>query len=75
LVELYDVVRWLPKIASGGDMPESDWIQVNEISKELTPALKAVLDSAAETEKQRAGYQEKADSFDSQISTLEKLVK
>ena len=74
-VELYDVVRWLPKIASGGDMPESDWVQVNEISKELTPALKSVLDSAADTEKQRAGYQEKVDSFDSQISTLEELVK
>ena len=74
-VELYDVVRWLPKIASGGDMPESEWVQVNEISKELTPAINAILDSTTETEKQRAGYREKVDSFDSQISTLEKLVK
>ena len=72
-VELYDIARWLPKIASGGDMPESDWVQVNEISKELTPALDAILASA--TEKQRAGYQEKIDFFDSQILTLEKLVK
>ena len=72
-VELYDIIRWLPKIASGGDMPESEWVQVNEISKELTPALKTIL--VGTTEEQRAGYQERVDSFDSQISTLEKLVK
>ena len=75
IVELKDIVRWLPQIASGGDMPESDWVQVNDISKELTPVLVAILESATENQKRRAGYHEKADSFASHISTLEKLVK
>ncbi len=75
MVELKDVVRWLPKIASGGDMNESDWVQVNDISKAWTPALVAILDSATEEEKLRASYQEKVDSFADHVATLEELVK
>ena len=75
MVELKDVVRWLPKIASGGDMNESDWVQVNDISKEWTPALVAILENAADEEEFRVSYRAEVDSFASHLSTLEKLVK
>jgi hypothetical protein len=73
--ELSDVVRWLPKIASNGDMNESDWVQVNEISKELSPELLTILETQKDDEQRRTSYREKADSFELQISKLEKLVR
>jgi hypothetical protein len=73
--ELRDIMRWLPKIASGGDMPEAKWDQVNDISKELTPVLDEILEGTTDDDKRRASYLEKADSITGHLSTLEGLVK
>jgi len=73
--EQKDLIRWLPKIASGGDMPESDWSKVNAISKEMTPKLYAIVEASTEEDKRRASYREHIDSFSSHISTLEELAK
>ena len=73
--EQKDLIRWLPKIASAGDMPESQWAQVNEISKEMTPQLYAIIEGSAEQDERRASYLGNADSFSAHISTLEELVK
>jgi len=75
LAELKDLMRWLPKIASNGDMPESEWVKVNQISKELAPKLREILKQSNDSQKRRSGYREAAASWESQISTLEELVK
>jgi len=67
-------MRWLPKIASNGDMQESDWEKVNQISKELSPQLFEILKESNDNEKRRTSYREASASWESQISTLEELV-
>ena len=74
LAELKDLIRWLPKIASNGDMPESQWEKFNQISKELAPQLIEIVKQSDDNEKQRVVYKKIAESLESKISTLEKLV-
>lgn len=33
--EMQDVVRWLPELAGDSDMPEQEWNQVRDLSREL----------------------------------------
>lgn len=75
MAELKDLMRWLPKIASNGDMPESEWVKVNQISKELSLQLVEILEQSDDNEKRRSNYREAAASWESQLSTLEELVK
>lgn len=72
--EQKDLIRWLPKIASAGDMAEAQWTQVNDISKQMTPQLYAIIEASTDQDKQRDSYREHADSFSKQISALEELL-
>lgn len=75
LAELKDILRWLPKIASNSDMPESDWEKVSQISKEMSPQLIEMVKQSSDSEKCRASYREASDSMANKISVLEELVK
>ena len=74
IVEQKDIIRWLPKIASAGDMPESDWTEVNAISKEMTPELYKIIEASADDDNRRDSYRAYADTVSKHIATLEKLV-
>ena len=73
-VEQKDIIRWLPKIASAGDMPESDWTEVNAISKEMTPELYKIIEASADDDNRRDSYRAYADTVSKHIATLEELV-
>lgn len=75
IVEQKDIFRWLPKIASAGDMPESQWTKVNEISKEMTPKLYEIIKSSSLDNERRDGYRSYADTISKHIATLEELSK
>ncbi|MEM7456545.1 MAG: hypothetical protein AAF456_19525 [Planctomycetota bacterium] len=46
--ELKDIVKWLPEIAGDGDMEESAWNQVNEISTSFGELLENAVDGKSE---------------------------
>ena len=73
IVEQKDIMRWLPKIASAGDMPESQWSIVNEISKEMAPKLYQTIESSSVDDERRASYRQYADAISEHIATLEEM--
>ena len=74
-IEIKDLSKWLPKLASDSNLDESDWTKVNEVSKQLTPILIEIVDQSSDNEERRAGYQEQAKAIASQLVTLEDLTK
>lgn len=73
IVEQKDIIRWLPKIASAGDMPESQWSTVNAISKEMTSKLYQTIESSTIDDERRASYRQYADTISKHITTLEEM--
>lgn len=71
--ELTDIVRWLPSIASDGDMPESSWLQVKTVSEELSQRLAAVTEPD-EMDAKRTAYQLDSKELETHISKLESMV-
>lgn len=74
-VELKDLAKWLPKIASDSSMGESEWTQVNATSKQLTPMLNTIIQQSADNEKRRGLYREQATKFSGHLVTLEELIR
>ena len=71
--ELNDVIRWLPDVASDGDMNEKDWNSVKTITKSLMDQVKEGIGKSSDAEK-RKSLQGIAGELDSEIQKLEKLV-
>jgi len=74
-VELKDLAKWLPKIASDSNMGESKWSKVNEVSKQLTPTLTEVVERSSEAGERRASYGKQAATISGQLLTLEELTR
>lgn len=68
--ELYDIARWLPKIAAKGDLAEEQWTAVKSVSDEM---LSTVGDLAGDqsTDKKRELVRENSENFDRWCSQLE----
>ena len=71
--ELADVVRWLPKIASDGDLPQNEWKQAKSLSEEMTRHLESTLKTDLPSV-QRATYKGEASNMDKCIGELESIV-
>ena len=67
--EFKDIVKWLPEIAGDGDMEESAWNQVKEIST----AFGDVLESA-DTEDMRNALNSERDAINQLIGQLKDLI-
>jgi ABC-type Zn2+ transport system substrate-binding protein/surface adhesin len=71
--ELKDIVRWLPAIASDGDLPQETWNQAKTISEEMTNSLEKVLLSD-DPSTQRTSYQSDTSVLEKSITALESLL-
>ncbi len=71
--ELKDIVRWLPAIASDGDLPQETWNEAKTISEEMTSSLEKVLVSD-DPSTQRTSYQSDPSVLEKSITALETLL-
>ena len=71
--ELADVVRWLPKIASDGDLPQKEWKQAKALSEEMSEHLETIGTGLPTV--QRTNYQSDSSSMEKWIGELESIVK
>ncbi|QEG23952.1 hypothetical protein [Mariniblastus fucicola] len=71
--ELEDIVRWLPAIASDGDLPQDQWNQANALSEDMTGRLESIQGDGMPL-LQRASYQEKAAEMEKCLGELEAIV-
>ena len=72
LTELKDAVRWLPAIASDGDLPQEKWNQAKALSEEMMNSLEKTVDTG-EPSAQRKGYQSDPSAMEKCIAELESL--
>ena len=72
-VELKDLAKWLPKIASDSNMAESEWSKVNDISKQMTPMLSEIVKQSTDNDKRRASYRDQAVALEGYLLSSEQL--
>ena len=70
--ELKDIVRWLPAIASNGDMSQDNWEQAKQISDAMSDHLDAMKGSGVLSE-QRTRYQSDSTAMQKWTVELETL--
>lgn len=71
--ELKDVAKWLPSIASDGDLPRDSWNTSKEVSETMTSRLEKVMESGLPLV-QRTAYQSESAEIENWIKKLESLV-
>ena len=71
--ELNDVAKWLPAIASDGDLPRDSWNTSQEVSEKITGHMEKIMESGLPLV-QRTAYQDEAAEIDNLIKKLESLV-
>ena len=71
--ELNDIAKWLPAIASDGDLPRDSWNASKEVSEKITSHLETVAGSDMPLV-QRSNYKSDSSEMEKWIQELESLV-
>ena len=71
LTEFYDIVRWLPDVATREKLEKERWNAVNKVSKEMTGAIELLRDSDATEVKKRELVRTKSEQIQKWIDSIE----
>jgi len=70
---LNDIAKWLPAIASDGDLPRDSWNTSKEVSEKITSHLEKITESGLPLV-QRTAYQSESSEMENWVKELESLV-